>query len=220
MPTPRSTMARTLVELAVGRRCLECAAPGLPWCESCLRASVDVHACRTPQGVDVCAGAHYEGPVRRAIVSHKEIGQLSLAAPLARLLVAAMGQPAAVMIAPVPSLRQAVRARGQDHGRRLARAAARLCGGTLVTPLRWVRRVHDQSGLGVENRQVNVHRGMAATAPRSSTGVWLVDDIVTTGSTVDEAVRALTASGWTVSGVAVVATVERRTALAGNGSLR
>ena len=63
-------------------------------------------------------------------------------------------------------------------------------------------------------------QGMAAAPATSGRGIWLVDDIVTTGATVDEAIRALTAAEWTISGVAVVATVERRMALAGSHSLR
>ena len=220
MPASRSPLVRTLVELAVGRRCLECAAPGVPWCESCLRTAVDVHLRWTPRGVGVVAGARYQGSVRRAIVAHKEHGQLSLVSPLARLLVAAIGPQDVAMIAPVPSLRTAVRARGQDHSRRLARTAAGVSGSTVVTPLRWVRRGVDQSSLSIERRQVNVRGGMAAAPAASDGRLWLVDDIVTTGATIDEAVRALTASGWTVGGVAVVATVERRMALAGTGSLR
>jgi predicted amidophosphoribosyltransferase len=83
-----------------------------------------------------------------------------------------------------------------------------------------VRKGDDQSALGVRGRQVNVSGGMAAATATSGRGIWLVDDIVTTGSTVDEAIRALTASGWAISGVAVVATVERRMALAGGHGLR
>ncbi|MFL6182682.1 MAG: ComF family protein [Actinomycetes bacterium] len=220
MLQPRLTLGRTLVELAIGRRCLQCSAPGPAWCESCLRQSADLQVRWTPQGARVLAGARYEGPVRRAIVAHKEHGHLSLVAPLARLLVAAMGRPGGPVIAPVPSQRAAVRRRGHDHSRRLARAAARICGGTTVTPLRWVRKGDDQSALGVRGRQVNVSGGMAAATATSGRGIWLVDDIVTTGSTVDEAIRALTASGWAISGVAVVATVERRMALAGGHGLR
>jgi predicted amidophosphoribosyltransferase len=213
-------LGHALAELTVGRRCLQCGASGLAWCESCLRASVDVHERWTPRGVRVLAGARYEASVQRAIVSHKEYGQLSLVAPLARLLVAAMGDQNPAMIVPVPSQRRAVRARGQDHGRRLARAVSRISGGALVTPLHWVRRADDQSGLGVERRQTNVRRGMAAGSATSTRRLWLVDDIVTTGATIDEAVRALSAAGWAIGGVAVVASVERRTALAGLQRLR
>ena len=217
---PRLTVGRSLVDLAVGKRCLQCSTPGLVWCESCLAESADPQVRWTPQGTRVFAAAHYEGSVRQAIVAHKEHGHLSLVAPLARLLVSAMGRPDDPLIAPVPSQRTAVRRRGHDHSRRLARAAARICGGTTVSPLRWVRKVDDQSALDVQSRRVNVLQGMAAAPATSGRGIWLVDDIVTTGATVDEAIRALTAAEWTISGVAVVATVERRMALAGSHSLR
>ena len=225
----------------MGRRCLGCAAPGQVWCDECLASIVEVHCRETPAGVRVLAGSHYVGGVRDAIVAHKESGHLALATPLARLLVAGLsaagmcelggqvsvglgsvgrgsGRP---MLVPVPSTRATVRSRGHDHCRRLASASARVSGGTSVTPLRWARRVVDQSGLSVEQRRHNVAASMVASeaggrvARRTragSDGVWVVDDVMTSGATIDEAVRALTASGWTVAGAAVVASVDLRRA--------
>jgi predicted amidophosphoribosyltransferase len=237
-----------LVELSTGRRCLACAAPGRVWCDVCLGATLDVHRRETPAGLGVCAGAHYVGAVRDAIVAHKESGHLALATPLARLLIAglpglsALPEPArplrrsmsafegrvdlrsvahpataAPVLVPVPSTRSTVRSRGHDHCRRLAHASARMSGGTVVTPLRWVRRVADQSGLSVEQRRHNVAASMSARDPRAwrarrvPSVVWILDDVMTSGATIDEAARALTASGWTVAGAAVVASVDLRT---------
>jgi predicted amidophosphoribosyltransferase len=190
------------------------------WCEACLSTVFDPHRRETGRGTVVLAASHYRGPVRDAIVAHKEHGQLSLVAPLARLLAASLPAARDVRLVPVPSARSAVRGRGQDHGRRLAHAAARITGGSVELPLRWQHRVDDQSGLSVQGRQQNVTGGMAARPASGIRPVWLVDDIVTTGATIDEAVRALTAAGWSVAGVAVVASVESRLALAGRGRLR
>jgi len=219
-----SSWLAALVELSIGRRCLGCAVPGRVWCDACLRTTVGVHRRETPSGVSVSSGAHYEGVVRDAVVAHKESGHLALVTPLARLLIAGMSAngPAAgsgragPVLVPVPSTRSTVRSRGHDHCRRLASASARMSGGSVVTPLRWARRVDDQSGLTVEQRRHNVAAAMSARevgkrlTPEPPAGVWVVDDVMTTGATIDEAVRALTASGWTVAGASVVASVDLR----------
>jgi predicted amidophosphoribosyltransferase len=201
---------RSLLELGLGQRCQECAAAGMVWCDSCLAGVVDVHERTTPAGTVVQAGSRYAGSVRRAVVAHKERGQLSLVRPLARLLATAMGAPDGAVIVPVPSQRAAVRRRGHDHARRLARRAAALCGGVSVAALGWSRSVEDQAGLTVQGRQRNVTGAMVARPSYQHRPVWVVDDIMTTGATLDESVRAMAAAGWVVAGVAVVASVDTR----------
>jgi predicted amidophosphoribosyltransferase len=97
-----------------------------------------------------------------------------------------------------------------------------LCGATVVTPLKWARRVRDQSELAGHARQQNVEGSMVAARPRAHAEAWLVDDIVTTGATADECCRALAEAGWTVVGIAVVASVEMqgRSPLAADDVLR
>jgi predicted amidophosphoribosyltransferase len=51
---------------------------------------------------------------------------------------------------------------------------------------------------------------MAAHAPPPGTAAVLVDDIVTTGVTVQESLRALRAAGWPVLGAAALAATPRR----------
>ena len=93
----------------------------------------------TSLGAIVTAGSRYAGVVRDAIVTHKEHGQLTLVKPLARLLVAAVGERAQTVdavLTPVPSTRASIRSRGHDHSRRLARTAATLAGAPPAYPLR------------------------------------------------------------------------------------
>jgi len=197
------------------------------WCERCLRTALDVHPCSTPSGLSVVAAARYGGSVQTAVVAHKEQGHLALAAPLGRLLAGAMvvpperaGRPERVIV-PVPSTRVASRSRGQDHARRLARAAGALTATPVEPALRWSRRVHDQAALSAHARSENVGNAMSASPPRrADASALLIDDVMTTGATLDEGVRALESAGWPVAGVSVVAAVDARRALAPRDRLR
>jgi predicted amidophosphoribosyltransferase len=216
-----------LWDLAVGRRCLACGQTGPPWCDRCLAAVVDVHSRHTPGGVGVLAAARYAGPVRSAVVAYKERGHLTLAVPLGRLLAVALptdprwrGRSRTVLV-PIPSSRAATRLRGHDHARRLAQQAGAHAGVPTVRTLRWRRVISDQAGLTARERRRNVSDAMVARPPAGSdAAALLVDDIMTTGATLDEGHRALTSAGWLVGGVAVVAAVDARRALAPRHPLR
>src|SRR4051794_4932975 len=135
--------------------------------------------------------------------------------------------PGVITVVPVPSTRSAIRRRGHDPMLRIAREAARSLRGydlaaEVVPLLTHARRVQDQSGLGHSARTANLAGALVVRRPsrvwsgratRLPTGpVVVVDDVVTTGATLAEAVRALHAGGISVSGTAVVAATERRAA--------
>ena len=145
--------------------------------------------------------------LRLTIVAWKEEGRTSLLRPLAHLLatsvVEAIGDSATpVVLVPVPTSRRSRVARGADVVDQLAGAAARLLRGagadvTVRQALRVVRRTADQSGLGARDRARNLAGAFALRSDEGLTDgtVVVVDDIVTTGATIAEAVRALTAAG-------------------------
>lgn len=220
-------LANSLWDLAVGRRCLTCDRVGPPWCDRCLRSVVDIHTRQTPGGARVVAAARYSGSVRTAVVAYKEHGHLALAVPLGRLLAGALapGRPSAfgarTAIVPIPSTRAATRMRGNDHACRLARQAGALSGVSAMKALRWASPINDQAGLSASERRLNVAGAMVAKPPRATSSVALVvDDIMTTGATLDEGTRALTSAGWVVASVSVVAGVDDRRALAPRDPLR
>lgn len=161
------------------------------------------------------------------MISHKEQGHLDLATPLGRLLAAATPAAGAAtdlqvpVLVPVPSTRTSSRVRGHDHARRLAGAVGAVIGVPVRPVLRWSRPVQDQAGLSALLRQVNVRGAMRASGPAvPGAPAWLVDDVMTTGATLDEAARSLEAAGWRVVGVSVVAAVDARRALARRDGLR
>jgi len=182
-------------------------------------------------GVPLHAVAPYQGQVRAALVQWKDEGRADLTtvvgAALARSLASCLqttssrAQAFPVLVVPAPSARSRIRRRGGDlvaqAGRRAAatcspRAASALEAPTpgrpplvLAPVLRQARAVVDQAGLGWRGRLENVSGRIRCDPRVRGRTVVLVDDVVTTGATLAEAVRALRAAGAEVIGAATVA---------------
>ena len=169
------------------------------------------------------ASAPYGDELRKLIVAHKEEARYALARPLGAVLAAAvraaLGDRRAVWLCPVPSARSTVRQRGHDPLGRITRAAARVLrrqgiDARPVAALRVVRRPDDQAGLSAERRTANLAGAFAARsrwAERlTDQPVLVVDDVITTGSTLAEAGRALESGGIPVLGCAVLAATRRQ----------
>lgn len=171
----------------------------------------------------VFAGLPFEGVVARVLRAYKEEGRTALAAPLAVALRAAAhaalaggpGEP--VIVVPVPTSPGAMRRRGYRVVELLARHAG-------LHPQRALRagvRAADQRGLGAEDRERNVtgsmRLGRGGDTRLAGRAVLLVDDVVTTGATLREAARALSAGGARVVGAATVASTPRRRFLTATG---
>ncbi len=204
-----------LVDLVLPRSCVGCGSHLGVLCPRCVP---HLPALRATSGA--WAAAAYDGAVRTALLAYKERGRRDLAAPLAGLLARAVGAaiaaerspPGTAVLVPVPSARSVAAARGGDHVLRLARRAAPACGVRLARDaLTLTRSVRDSAGLGSAERYANLAHAITARPAPQGVAAIIVDDIVTTGSTLREARRALDAAGWAVLGSAVVAATPRRT---------
>ncbi len=201
-------VGRDVLALLLAASCPGCDRGGTLLCDGCrmlLRA--DPREARTPQGMLVHAALRYEGVPARAIRRLKEEGATMLAHPLGAALAAVLRPHARkALVVPVPTSRSAFRRRGY----RVPDLLVRRAGLTAHRILRPTRRTGDQRELGREARARNVAGSMRALAGRGRR-VVIVDDVVTTGATLDEAARALRAAGFVpVSAVALAVTPRLR----------
>lgn len=208
------TLLDAAAHLFLGSVCPGCRLPSWSLCRGCrtLLADPVPRAVRRGglEGVTVLAANDYRPLLEHLVPAFKDDGALHLERVLGHRLavaVAALQPPPGAVLVPVPSLASKVRARGYDHGRRLAAVAARRTG------LRWrpllVRATtgQDQRVLGRQGRSRNVAGSMRARP--SSAPVVLCDDVVTTGSSLAEALRALRSVGAELHGIAVVGDADR-----------
>ncbi|MDN5854788.1 MAG: ComF family protein [Actinomycetia bacterium] len=231
--TPTHALVAAATDLFTGTRCAGCGAPGVALCGLC-RAQLEPHPrpclpdpCPAPlldpSPVTPWCAATYQGAVRRVLLQFKERGRDGLASALSELLAeattAAMANAPgyrAWTIVPMTSRRSTVRDRGYDAVLLLARLTARRLRHAghdvrVTRALRYRRAVADQAGLGAAERQQNLAGALRSAIGRwpQGRGVVVVDDIVTTGATLGEAVGALRTAGAGVAGAAVVAATPR-----------
>lgn len=202
--------------LALPTTCAGCGAPDRELCDGCRdRLSAAPVRVTTPDGLPVFAGASYADLVREVVVACKA-GRTGLARPLARLLRAACAEAApdaGVEVCAVPSTRAAYRRRGFDPARVLVVRA----GWRDARALHPARPHRVQKRLGREERRGNlrgVHRARRALRGRRFV---LVDDVVTTGATLDDAARAIREAGGTVVAAVTVAATPLRNGLYRDG---
>jgi predicted amidophosphoribosyltransferase len=219
------------VDLVLGGTCAGCQEPGPAVCGACtteLSGMTPFTAWPDPVPAGLpapTATAPYAGVLRKVILAHKEEGHYALARPLGEALASsvrtALGEERAAWLCPVPSTPATVRRRGHDPLRRVVIASVKELRRQgydvrLADALAVVRRPADQAGLSAGERAANLAGAFAARsrwAERlTDQPVLLVDDVLTTGSTLTEAARALSARGIPVLGCAVVAATPRRPA--------
>lgn len=191
--------------------CAGCDEPDVTLCEPCTAALAprpSVRPIDAPGGaVPVWSGLRFDGVTARVVRAIKEDGRTPLARALAPALAAAVARleaPDAVLV-PVPTSRAAFRRRGFRVPDLIA-ARAHLPVARLLRP---VRRTGDQRSLDREERRRNVAQSLSAR-DAASRRVIVLDDVVTTGATLEEAVRALRAAGAAVVGAVTVAATPRR----------
>jgi ComF family protein len=180
-------------------RCAQCALPlesgGV--CAECLD--------RKPAYDTVSAAFAYEFPVDALVHACKYRGDLTLAPTLARELAAGVPCDADVLVA-MPLAAARLRERGFNQAHEIARCLAEAVGISLLPhACRKVADTAPQAGLTLAERARNVRRAFVCDADLGGLHVAIVDDVMTTGATLNELARVLKragaarVSGWVVA---------------------
>lgn len=195
---------RGLVELIFPPACAVCLRDRSDdrFCPECARALPRLppreRAWRTAEGRAVWSLFRYQDPVRRVLLGVKYHGHPHGARELGTLVGEelpdrrALGWPDCVV--PVPLGRRRRRERGFNQAELLASPVARLLGLPVARLVRRARERPPQATLTASARRRNL-QGTFTAERAFSRSVLVVDDVVTTGSTLDAVALALEAAG-------------------------
>lgn len=143
----------------------------------------------------------YEGLARDLMLGLKFMGRYQLAEPLSQLMAAYVMEvspfPRFNQIVPVPLHPDKLVVRGYNQTELLARGISERLGVCMSTCLARTQASQTQSLVGARERRANIKGCFAVTKPGDVVGkiVLLVDDIFTTGATLDECSAKLIEAG-------------------------
>jgi len=195
----------SLEELIFPVRCLGCGALGLEICSQCRRfwqpRIYRSHSSRKPH-FPIYSSIPYSPIAGKVLLAAKEHGiqradELMVGA-LSHSLSLRLQEQGIGFLVPIPSRKSVARLRGRQFINELAReigSGARVPTHEILTHTRAVK---DQSKLDAKERLENLDGALTSMRYRSGKAI-IVDDLVTTGVTLQEAARALRAAGIEVS---------------------
>lgn len=192
---PKCVFCKKLLHKGEDGICARCQ-EHLPWC-------VGPEAEQSMEFISLCASPlWYQDEVRESFHRYKFKGSRGYAQVYGRLMAQCVRDHLAGrydLITWVPLSEQRRKSRGYDQAMLLAEAAALELGDVAAETLTKVRDTGAQSGLGKDDsaRRANVLGAYRPTDPELIAGqrVLLIDDVITTGSTLSECARTLRTAG-------------------------
>ena len=189
-----------LLDSVFDTRCVACGEWGTVACDRCVHQwTAEPLRTTTERGVPLVALGDYRGGLRSVILAAKHRGAHAIIRRLGAPLRAAILPFGDAVVVPMPSSRSGYRARGYGLSVVMARATGLSIADCLV-----LDDAGSQRGRHRDERQVRTMH-LASRRPSVGSRVVIVDDVVTTGASVDAAIAACHKSGLRVVGVVVVA---------------
>lgn len=192
------------LELIFPLQCLGCGAPGQDLCASCVEELRLQNLRSSCSSIQVFSSIQYGSRASHILLGAKEDGVRRaddfLLAALAHSLHSAFRaygiRPGLV---PIPHRQQALRRRGRNFVGEITKRLAAMEGLPVRNIIRHNRKVSDQSVLDATSRFGNLSGAMSVTRKCGRPcEVFVVDDLITTGATMGEAVRTLEKAGFRV----------------------
>ena len=211
-------MFTRLLHVALPARCAGCQRTGSWWCRECAAQTVPIRSpicagCRrlSPDGrfcpncrrrtnlTGLIAAAHATDPLPRAIKALKYRHARSLVEPLAALAADAVARhplSERFTLVPVPLHPSRERQRGHNQAALLSNALSTRCSLPVANGLFRLRATPSQTALSRAARRANMAGAFAwPVSPLRGRIPLLVDDVYTTGATLDAAARAMRQAG-------------------------
>lgn len=176
----------TILAIFAPYDCLGCGREGMLACSDCVKGF------RSPRSAN--AVAVYEGIAKDLVLHLKSSGAQSAATIMATTMrPAIVGHP---VLVPVPTATSRIRRRGYDQSSLIARALSRQSSLGMLYCLSRLGQTR-QRGANRQQRLVQLQSAFLVTKPSSVRGrhLLLIDDVTTTGASLEAAATSLLAAG-------------------------
>lgn len=212
----------SLKELVYPVSCLSCSSSGMKICSKCLLMWRITPIKSNIQKYPLYFSADYNEFTGSIILAAKELANKDaidlLASSIARSIILAIKDLSiysSIVLTPIPSQYSANRRRGRDHIEDLTKVVisklqAKDVFAIYLPLLIHTKKIQDQSKLNSRQRKANIYKAFLARQSEISIGgVILIDDLVTSGASILEGIRALNEAKITINAVITACAVGR-----------
>jgi predicted amidophosphoribosyltransferase len=192
------------LELLFPSRCFGCRVLGPKICTKCRQEWNPHFYIQTINGLKIFSAIYYSATARSILLGAKEDSLKEADRYIQDALIHCVQRAPGIslrelILIPIPSARRSIRRRGRDFLLEITENLASHFGIQTISALEITRKTFDQTKLDAINRHKNLLGAYRCSLSKveiaNLKNVILVDDLVTTGATLIEAKRALSAAG-------------------------